>query len=68
MTPARRILDRRPCPRCGKTVAWRVVRGPRVNRGRYGTIPPLQQPVRHKRWQVDQEPPTDWCPAGEGRR
>ena len=40
-------LQRKPCPRCGKSVAWRVIRGPRINRGR--PIPPLLQPVPHKR-------------------
>lgn len=63
MTTPRRTLDRKPCPRCGRDVAWRVIRPLRVNRSR--PIPPLLKPVRHKRWRVDQEPPLDWCPAGE---
>jgi hypothetical protein len=63
-------LERRPCPRCGKDVAWRVIQGPRVNRGPHGAIPPLKLPVRHKRttgWSRDLTE-TEWCPAGEGRR
>jgi hypothetical protein len=40
-------LQRRPCPRCQRVVAWRVILGPRVNRGR--PIPALSQPVPHKR-------------------
>src|SRR6266536_6080323 len=40
-------LDRKACPRCGKTVAWRGGRGPRVDRGR--PIRPLRQPLPHKR-------------------
>jgi hypothetical protein len=39
-------LNRKPCPRCGRDVAWRSVRAPRVNRRR--PIPALQVPVRHK--------------------
>jgi hypothetical protein len=54
-------LQRKACPRCQRVVAWRVIRGPRVNRGR--PIPALTQPVPHKReilsengWFLG-----DWC-------
>ncbi len=56
MTP----LDRKACPRCGRIVAWQVIRAPRVNRGR--PIPPLKQPVPHKR-SLDEIAP--WCTPGE---
>jgi hypothetical protein len=49
MTSARRPLDRMTCPTCGRQVAFRLIRAPRVNRGRYGAIPGIRQPVRHKR-------------------
>jgi hypothetical protein len=49
-------LDRKACPRCQRVVAWRVIRGPRVNRGR--PAPALSQPVPHKR-RVDEV--EEWC-------
>ena len=57
------LLDRKACPRCGRVVAWRTIRGPRVNRGR--PIPPLKQPVPHKTSSAEAAP---WCQPGEGRR
>lgn len=57
-------LDRMTCPTCGRpNVAFRLIRPPRVNRGK--PIPGIRVPVRHKRWKVDQEPPLDWCEAGQ---
>ena len=56
-------LDRRACPRCGRVVAWRVIRGPRVNRGR--PIPALKQPVPHK---TSLDEPASWCAPSQGRR
>jgi hypothetical protein len=55
-------LQRKACLRCGKTVAWRVIRPPRVNRGR--PIPPLSQPVPHKRTAPGrflETAPQVWC-------
>jgi hypothetical protein len=63
MTTTRRTLDRKPCPRCGRDIAWRVVRGPRVNRGR--PIPALKQPVPHKTG-LDELAP--WCTPKRGDR
>ena len=67
--PARRTLDRMTCPTCGRDVAARTVRGPRVNAGR--PIPALRLPVRHHRehWEDGKLViGRGWCPAGEGRR
>jgi hypothetical protein len=47
MTPA----DRMTCPTCGRDVAVRLVRGPRINAGR--PIPALRVPIRHKRLEAD---------------
>ncbi len=56
-------LDRKACPRCQRVVAWRVIRGPRINRGR--PIPPLLQPVPHKREVLSENGWADglgeWC-------
>jgi hypothetical protein len=55
-------LQRKACPRCQRVVAWRVIRGPRVNRGR--PIPALSQPVPHKQPAMDDDGVTDepaWC-------
>lgn len=46
--------ERMTCATCGREVAARVVRPPRVNRGR--AVPALRVPVRHKRPGSDQ-----WC-------
>ncbi len=58
-------LQRKPCPRCQRVVAWRVIRDPRVNQGRYGAIPPLMQPVRHRRPLIRDKfgviQSADWC-------
>ena len=43
MTSAR--LQRITCPTCGRDVAARTVRGPRVNNGR--PVPALRVPVAH---------------------
>lgn len=39
-------LDRKACVRCGRVVAWRVIRGARASRIQT-VIPPLRQPVAH---------------------
>jgi hypothetical protein len=56
-------LPRKPCPTCGKDVAWRTVRGTRLTYGRYGVIPPLRVPVAHKQ-PLDADGRSPWCPAG----
>lgn len=43
MTTAR--LQRMRCPTCGRDVAARLVRGPRVNNGR--GVPAMRVPVAH---------------------
>lgn len=71
MTPTR--LDRMICPTCGRQVAFRLVRAPRVNRGRYGAIPGIRKPVRHRKpattgvaaLTVGEQLSAQWCPAGE---
>jgi len=63
VTPARRTLDRMTCPTCHRQVAFRLIRGPRVNRGR--SIPGIRKPVRHLRGLVTGQLSRDWCKAGE---
>jgi hypothetical protein len=63
-----RPLDRMTCPTCGRQVAFRLIRPPRINRGRYGAIPGIRKPVRHKRWTNDPDhlgEQWSYCPAGE---
>lgn len=57
-----RPLDRMTCPTCHRQVAFRLIRGPRVNRGR--PIPGIRKPVAHKQ-PPDAEGYAIWCPAGE---
>jgi hypothetical protein len=50
-------LDRKVCVRCGRVVAWRVVRGARASRIQTA-IPPLRQPVAHNNQQGQPCQPT----------
>lgn len=45
------MTERRECPTCGRQVAFRTIREPRVNRGH--PIPPLRVPVPHRSLQPD---------------
>jgi hypothetical protein len=45
------MTERRECPTCGRQVAFRTIREPRINCGR--PIPPLQVPVPHRALQPD---------------
>jgi hypothetical protein len=68
MTTPRRTLDRMTCPTCGRSVAFRLIRPPRVNPGRYGAIPGIRKPVRHKQPHPEMSftaVGNVWCPAGE---
>ena len=64
-------LDRMECPTCHRQVSFRLIRPPRVNPGRYGAIPGIRKPVRHKQLlyatSSGEEVMTvdEWCPAGE---
>lgn len=57
--------ERIVCPSCGRDVATRLVRGPKVNAGR--PIPPIRVPLRHKRptAMVEALGGPEWCPNGQ---
>jgi hypothetical protein len=63
-------VGRMTCPTCGRDVAVRLLRGPRVNAGR--PIPALRVPTRHLQpgWAFDDdgEPIRKWCPQGQVRK
>jgi hypothetical protein len=63
-------LDRMTCNTCGRQVAFRLIRDPRVSHGR--PIPGIRKPVRHKQQTLVEPFQTvisdRWCPAGEPLR
>jgi hypothetical protein len=71
MTTAGRTLDRMTCPTCGRQVAFRLIRDPRVSHGRQFSTG-IRKPVRHKQQTLVESFQTvisdRWCPAGEPLR